>query len=275
MKRILITGRDGFIGASLAQYFARFPEVYAAETLKMRGHTPEEYDFSGADAIVHTAAIVHQRETKKTRPLFDAVNCELTAAIAGKAKREGVKQFVFFSTIGVFGMVEGVITDESVPAPRTRYERSKLEAERRIAELADDSFSVTIVRAPVVFGPGEKGNPAKLNRLSKKLPFCPDYKNRRTMVSIETLCAATKALVDEPRSGIFYPKEREPVSTCDLIERAMREQGRTPKRSKLLNPLIRVLRACTRVGKKAFGDLVYEGAFARELPASDGKEANR
>ena len=92
------------------------------------------------------------------------------------------------------------------------------------------------------------------------------------MVSIETLCGAVQALIDAPRAGVFFPQEPEPIATRDLIERAMREQGRTPKRSKLLTPAIRVLRACTRVGKKAVGDLVYEDLYA--LPLPDGEEGS-
>ena len=270
MKRILITGGHGYIAAALAAYLGRFPEQYAAELISVRDFRPDAVDFHGVDAIVHTAAIVHQKETSRTQQLYDAVNRDLTVALAKKAKREGVGQFLFFSTMSVYGMDTGTIREDTVPVPNTQYGRSKLAAERRIAPLSDEHFTVTILRPPVVFGPGAKGNPARLERLSKKMPFCPDFENRRSMVSIETLCGAVKALLDAPRAGVFFPQEPEPVATCDLIERAMREQGRTPKRSTLLNPAIRLFRACTRVGKKAFGDLVYEDLTA--LPLPDGEE---
>lgn len=270
MMRILITGAHGYIGTALAAYLGRFSEQYDAELLSVRDFQPDAVDFHGIDAIVHTAAIVHKKETKDSQPLYDAVNRDLCVALAKKAKREGVGQFVFFSTMSVYGMDTGTITKDTVPAPNTRYGRSKLMAERRIAALSDERFTVTILRPPVVFGPGAKGNPARLERLAKRLPFCPDFENRRSMVSIETLCGAVKALIDAPRAGVFFPQEPEPIATCDLIERAMREQGRTPKRSKLLNPAIRVMRACTRVGKKAFGNLVYKDLTA--LPLPDGEE---
>ena len=268
--RILITGAHGYIATALAAYLGRFPERYDVRLISVRDFQPDAVDFCGVDAIVHTAAIVHQKETKDSMPLYDAVNCDLTVALAKKAKREGVGQFVFFSTMSVYGMDTGTIRCDTVPAPDTQYARSKLMAERRIAPLSDNTFTVTILRPPVVFGPGAKGNPARLERLAKRLPFCPDFENRRSMVSIETLCEAVKALLDAPRAGVFFPQEPAPIATCDLIERAMREQGRTPKRSKLLNPAIRLFRACTRVGKKAFGDLVYEDLTA--LPLPDGEE---
>lgn len=270
MKRILITGANSYIGTHIEAYLRQFPAQFETETLPMRSHTPDEYDFHSADAVVHVAAIVHRKETGNDAPLYDAVNRGLAVAIAEKAKREGVKQFVLFSTMAVYGMIEGVVTKDTVPDPKTQYARSKLMAERGVAALADGTFFVTILRPPVVFGPGAKGNPARIDRLAKALPFCPDFENRRSMVSIDTLCENVKALLDEPRSGIFFPQEPEPLATRDLIERAMREQGRTPKRSKFLNPAIRVFRACTTAGKKAFGDLVYRDL--KELPLPDGEE---
>lgn len=270
MKRILITGEHGWIATSLRDDLNGFPERYAAETVSLRNVDPETLDFKGFDAIVHTAAIVHQKETNETEALYFRVNCDLSEALAKAAKRDGVRQFVFFSTMSIYGMETGTVTKDTVPKPATQYGRSKLMAERRIAALSDETFVVSILRPPVVFGPGAKGNPEKLKRLAKSLPFCPDFENRRSMVSIETLCDAVRRILDMPRAGIFFPQEPEPVATCTLIERAMREQGRTPKRSKLLNPAIGILRACTHVGKKAFGDLVYENLSA--LPLPDGEE---
>lgn len=270
MKRILITGEHGYIGTALAAYLRRFPEQYAAELISLRDAAPDSFDFRGVDAIVHAAAIVHRKETNETQPLYDAVNRDLTVALAKKAKQDGVKQFLFMSTMSVYGMETGTITKDTVPAPKTQYGRSKLSAERRIAPLSDGAFCVTILRPPMVFGPGAKGNPARLRKIAKGLPVCPDFRNGRSMVSIDTLCEAIRSSIDAPRAGVFFPQEPSPVATSTLIERAMREQGRTPKRSKLLNPAIRLLRACTHVGRKAFGDLVYDDL--RELPLPDGEE---
>lgn len=275
MKRILITGKNGYIGTNLAAYFRREPDLYTVETVSLKDCTPDAYDFHGADAIVHLAAIVHQKETPQNRALYDAVNRDLTVALAEKAKREGVKQFVFMSSMGVYGLDEGTITKDTVPAPKTAYSRTKLEAERALAALADENFTVTVLRSPVVFGPGAKGNPAVLERLAKRLPFCPAYENRRTMVSIETLCAALASAIRTPRSCILFPQESAPLSTCALIGRIQREQGKPVRRTKLFNPLIRTLKACTRIGKKAFGNLIYQDLTELTLSGSDGEEAAR
>ena len=271
MKRILITGENSYIGTHLERHLERFPERYAVRTLPMLGHTPDEYDFHGADAVVHLAAIVHRGETAETIPLYDAVNRDLALAVAKRAKEAGVKQLILFSTMSVYGMEIGVITKDTAPAPKTHYGRSKLEAERAIAPLADERFQVTILRPPMVFGTGAKGNYARLEALTKKLPFIPDFQNRRSLVSIETLCESIKGYLDEPRSGIFFPQEKEPVSTSALIERIAKTQGRTLKRTKLFNPAIRLLRGFSHAGKKAFGDLVYEDLSELPLSAA-GKE---
>lgn len=266
MKRILITGENSYIGTHLERHLQRFPDRYAAETLAMKGHTPDEYDFHGADAVVHVAAIVHKKETAETIPLYGAVNRDLALAVAKRAKDAGVKQFILFSTMSVYGMETGVITKDTAPAPKTLYGRSKLEAERAIAALADDGFKVTILRPPMVFGEGAKGNYRRLEALTKRLPFVPDFENRRSLVSIETLCEAIQGYIDEPRAGVFFPQEAEPVSTTALMERIAASQGRTPKKTKVFNPAIRLFRACTHAGKKAFGDLIYENL--KELPLS-------
>jgi UDP-glucose 4-epimerase len=271
MKRILITGTDSYIGTHLRQHLASFPDAYAVTEVSTQPFD-DAVDFHGADAIVHVAAIVHRKETKETLALYDAVNCDLAVRIAEKAKREGVKQFVLFSTMSVYGMDAGVITRDTVPQPKTAYGRSKLAAERRIAALADDGFTVTVLRPPMVFGPGAKGNPARLERLSKRLPFCPDFENRRSMVSIDTLCERIRSYLDAPRSGVVFPQEASPIATKTLIAESMRAQGRRVRYTKLLNPAIRVLKNCSRAGKKAFGDLVYEGLNDAVLPLETGEE---
>ena len=275
MKRILITGENSYIGTNLERHLMRFSDRYAVETLAMIGHTPDEYDFHGTDAVVHVAAIVHKKETAETIPLYDAVNRDLALAVAKRAKDAGVKQFILFSTMSVYGMETGVITKDTAPAPKTLYGRSKLGAERAVAALSDDAFKVTILRPPMVFGKGAKGNYRRLEALTKRLPLLPDFPNRRSLVSIETLCEAIRGYIDEPCPGVFFPQEAEPVSTTALMERIAIGQGKLVRKTKLFNPAIRLLRACTHAGKKAFGDLVYENLAMLPLSAARGKETDR
>lgn len=265
MKRVLIGGAHSFIGTALERRLSASPDRFSVRTLSL--HEPlAALDFRGADAFVHVAAIVHRRETAALAPLYEAVNRDLAVETARKAKAEGVGQFVFFSTLSVYGRSTGTIDRDTVPHPVSAYGRTKLEAEYALAALADESFAVTILRPPMVIGAGAKGNYRRLERLAGRLPFCPDYENRRTLVRIETLCGVIGSLIETPRSGVFFPQEPEPVATRDLIAEAAKNGGRTLKRSKLLNPAIR-LSLLTESGKKAFGDLVLEDLLELPLPA--------
>ena len=264
MKRVLILGAHSYIGTALEKRLLASPDAFSVKTLSL--HTPlESLDFRGADAAVLVAAIVHRKETKETLPLYRAINCDLAVAAAKKAKAEGVGQFILMSSENVYGMNEGVITKDTVLHPVTAYGRSKLEAERAIAALCDDTFTVTILRSPMVIGKGAKGNYRRLEALAKRLPFSPDFENRRSLVRIETLCDAIERQLETPRAGIFFPQEPQPVATRDLIEQIARERGRTLRRTKLFNPAIRVLIATTTIGKKAFGNLEYRDLAALPL----------
>ena len=248
MKRILITGANSYIGTALKERLDRSPERYAVSAVSLRTNALDALDFRGTDAVVHAAAIVHRKETAELLPLYDAVNRDLAFAAAKKAKDEGVRQFLFLSTMSVYGMETGTITKDTVAA------------------LADETFVVTIVRPPMVFGKGAKGNYRRLESLTKRLPCRPALMNRRSMVSIDTLTAALASRLDAPQSGIFFPQEAQPVSTTELIERIANEQGRTLRATRLLDPAVRLFRACTHSGKKAFGDLVYQDL--EKLPLS-------
>ena len=273
MKRVLILGAHSYIGTALENQLSASPDRFSVQTRSLHGIAPETLDFHGADAAVQVAAIVHQKETKENAPLYEAVNRDLAVKAAKKAKAEGVKQFVLLSTMNVYGMTTGVITKDTVPHPNTAYGRTKLEAERAIAALADGHFTVTILRPPMVIGKGSKGNYRRLEQLAKKLPFCPDFENRRSLVRIETLCGAMEALLESPRSGIFFPQEPQPIATRDLIDEMAAADGRTLKHTKLFNPAIRAFRALTTTGKKAFGDLEYRDLY--ELPLSAVSKEDR
>ena len=267
MKRVLIGGAHSFVGTALEEQLNGSPDRFSVGTLPLHETSLEEFDFHGADALVQVAAIVHRKETARSAPLYRAVNRDLALAAARKAKAEGVRQFVYLSSLSVYGAVTGTIAADTEPRPRTQYGCSKLEAEQALAALADDSFTVTILRPPMVIGSGAKGNYARLVRLTRALPFCPDFENRRTLVRIGTLCETIEALLETPRSGIFFPQEAQPSATRDLIEEIAAAQGRTLRRSTVLNPAIRLLIRTTAVGKKLFGDLVLDALTELPLPA--------
>lgn len=262
MKKILIIGANSYIGSSFQSYLGQFPGEYDVDTLSVRDDGWKQADFFRYDILLDTAGIAHRRETPENASLYYQINGALTGKLAKKAKREGVRQFVFLSSASVYGQIEGIITKDTPPAPQSHYGRSKLQAEELLRQLHDSSFSVTILRPPMVYGDGCKGNYQTLVKLAKKLPFFADYQNRRSMISIGNLCAFLKSVMDTGEGGIYFPQDPEYVCTCQMIRQIAERQGRNLPLLPVLNPCIGLLKRMTTKGKKAFGDLIYEGTDA-------------
>lgn len=257
MKRLLITGKSGYIAQQFAQFLRLFPEAYSVTSVSLRGSDWREIDLSSYDVILHTAGIAHIKETPENAHLYDEVNRDLTIELAEKAKNAGVKQFIFLSTVSVYGMDEGVITEETVPNPVTHYGRSKLQAEEGILPLQSDDFTVSILRPPMVYGDGCKGNYQALVKIAQISPVFPDYRNRRSMVSIETLCAFMKDVIDKQAAGIFLPQEKEYICTSEMVREIAAKEGRKIRLVHWLNPGVSLAVRFTKKGRKAFGDLIY------------------
>ena len=151
MKRILITGANSYVGTSFEKYMTQFGSDYQIETIDMRGEDWKKADFSGFDSIIHVAGIVHVKE--KNDNLYYKVNRDLAFETAKKAKADRVKQFIFFSSMSIFGMDTGIITDKTKPNPKTPYGKSKLAAEGLLKELESESFRICILRPPMIYGP--------------------------------------------------------------------------------------------------------------------------
>ena len=146
MKKILITGANSYIGTSFEKYMAQWPDQYQVDTVDMIDGSWREKDFSGYDCVYHVAGIAHIKETEDNAHLYYEVNRDLAVETAQKAKSEGVKQFVFLSTMAVYGLEEGAISHDTEPAPKSHYGKAKYEAELQLNALTDEGFAVAIMR---------------------------------------------------------------------------------------------------------------------------------
>ena len=150
MKRILITGANSYIGTSFEKFIEEnFSEQYVVDTIDMIDGSWIKKDFSRYDVVFHVAGIAHQKETKDNSQLYYKINRDLAIDVAKKSKADGVKQFVFLSSMSVYGMDTGVITKETKPNPKTNYGKSKLQAENEINTLRDGSFKVCVLRPQI------------------------------------------------------------------------------------------------------------------------------
>lgn len=265
MKRILVTGKNSFIGNAFRDYLAQFPE-YMVDMVSVRDDTFKSMDFSQYDAIFHVAGIAHVDVGKVLavqRELYYKVNTELTITLAQKAKAEGVRQFIFMSSAIVYGDSapigkKKVITKETLPSPANFYGDSKLKAEEGLRKLESNLFKVVILRPPVIYGKGCKGNYPVLVKFAKKLPVFPKVENRRSMLYVGNLVEFVRLMIANEESGIFWPCNREYSNTSRLVKMIAAAHGRKI----LLIPgcgwILKLLRHVSGAVDKAFGDFVYE-----------------
>src|SRR5690554_777205 len=167
MKRVLITGANSYIGTNVEKWLLKEPDKYHVETLDMKDPNWMNFDFSKFDVVFHVAGIAHIKETKKNRDLYYKINRDLAVETAKKAKNSGVRQFIFLSSMSVYGIDKGVISKDTIPKPKSAYGKSKYEAENEIRSIETDSFIVTILRPPMVYGYKSPGNFQKLVKLSR------------------------------------------------------------------------------------------------------------
>lgn len=275
MKKLLITGAGSYIGSSFAKYLAETNAPCVADTLDMTNETWRSVDFRGYDCVLHVAGITHQKESKENALLYDRVNRDLAEETARRAKEAGVSQFIFMSSMSVYGLDVGKIGPDTPPAPTTRYGRSKLEAEEALDKLRDDTFRVCVLRPPMVYGKGCKGNFQKVVKLVRRFPVFPDTGNRRSMIHVDNLCSFLLLAVERGLSGLYFPQDRTYMNTADMAVWVGEALGKKTRPSRLLGLAVRLLMPFSRTVRKAFGTLVYSDleAFGFEYCESEAEDA--
>lgn len=234
MKKILITGAGSYIGGSVEGYLARWPEDYQVDTLSVRGEEWKNTSFQGYDAVLHVAGIVHQKKTKDDPACWEQyrqVNVDLAVETARKAKAEGVGQFLFMSSESVYGLSaplgkQVVITRETPLHPVDNYGRSKAQAEAELEKLSGEDFRLAILRPPIVYGKGCRGNYVTLAKLAKKLPVFPKVENQRSMLYMENLAELIRQLIDDRAAGVFCPQNNEYANTSDVVSQISHAHGK-------------------------------------------------
>lgn len=266
MKRILITGANSYIGTAFRKHLQDRPDDYQVDAISVRGDDWKKTSFSGYDAVVHVAGIAHSdlgRISPEKEKLYYTVNTSLTAAVAEKAKVDGVRQFVFMSSAIVYGDSAPIgkrkrITRDTPPSPANCYGDSKLQAENKIRPLGDDDFKVAVVRPPMVYGAGSKGNYPLLAKLACRLPFFPKVDNERSMIYIGNLVEFLRLIVEREEQGIFWPQNDAYCSTSELVKQIAQCHGKKILLIPGLGWALKCLGCFTGLVNKAFGSLSYD-----------------
>ena len=271
MKKILITGARSFVGTSFEKYIKDdYADRYEVEAIEMRDGSWRDKNFSGYDVVYHVAGIAHSDNGKisaEKEKLYRSVNTDLAIEVAKKAKAEGIKQFIFMSSAIIYGDSAPigktkVITEDTVPSPANCYSDSKLQAEKGIIPLQDDSFKVCVLRPPMIYGKGGKGNFPTLEKMADKLPIFPKVQNQRSMLYIGNLVEFVRLMIENEEEGIFWPQNAEYSNTSELVKMIAEAKGKKV----LLVPgfvwLLKLMSCFTGLVNKAFGNLTYEQALS-------------
>jgi nucleoside-diphosphate-sugar epimerase len=258
LKRVLITGKNSYVGTNVEKWLMREPDKYYVEFISVRDDSWKDFDFSKFDVVFHVAGIAHVSTKKSMKDLYFKVNRDLAVETARLSKDSGIKQFIFMSSMIVYNSMETIISANTKPNPDNFYGLSKLEAEEQILKLQDDSFKIVILRPPMIYGPNSKGNFLKLKILASKTLIFPDIKNKRSTLYIDNLCRVIKEIIKLNNNGIYFPQNKEYSSTSSIV----REFGNILNKKiyfvKVFNPLIKVFRRRISLFNKLFGDYYYD-----------------
>ena len=280
MKRILITGQGSYIGTTVERYLQEYNasqgrELYRIDTISLLEDSWKNYDFAPYDAIFHVAGIAHAdvgNVSEETKALYYQVNRDLALQTAMKAKAQGVKQFIYMSSVIVYGDSAPVgqkkhITKDTPLSPANFYGDSKKQAEEALLPLTDPDFQVAVLRPPMIYGKNSKGNYPLLAKLAGVAPVFPDIFNQRSMLYVENLAEFVRRLIESGQGGIFFPQNAEYTTTSQMVRAIGEVKGKHVRLWKVLNPLVKL--AAHVPGKigglvnKAFGSLTIDQELSK------------
>lgn len=265
--KILLTGATGFIGK---RFVEMNHERFDIRTVSFQNvDCACGIDFYEITAVVHLAGIAHQM-TKIDDQIYFDINHKKTLELAREAKALGVQHFVFASTVKVYGeeTADAPLDEHSPTLPNDAYGKSKLAAEQDLLKLADEKFTVSIVRLPLVYGPRVKGNVLRLLQLfSKNYPMLPlgGIENQRSMVFVDNLVELFNQILKRKMGGVFIAGDREPISTSrlnELIIKYLTSRTRLVAMPKILISFLNFLKPA--LVRRLFGSFVIDNRSTNE-----------
>jgi len=260
-QRILVIGKNSFIG----KHFKLKSQFKSIDTVSLREKKPGEIFFKDYDVVLYLPAIVHQT-SKIPEDEYYRVNRDLCLNVAQRAKKDEIKQFIFLSTIKVYGSKnDNTIRNEfSDCFPDDAYGKSKYQAEKGLQALEDDHFKVSILRTPLVYGEGVKANMLKIVRIVEKyniLPFA-GIKNKRSFTYAGNLVSYIDCIIDKNASGTFIAMDDKSLSTTDLVTLIAKNLNKKLKLFKIPGFLVKTgFFIFPGIFKRLFSSLVFNNDF--------------
>jgi len=265
MTRVLITGANSFVGANFCKY-SLYKSIDEVSLLDKR---PEEINYGNYDVVLHLAAIVHQSHKIKEEEYFK-VNRDLCLEVASNAKKSGIRQFVFLSTLKVYGgFIHGseLRNENSECFPDDAYGRSKYAAEKELRKLEDKNFIVSIIRTPLVYGEGVKANMMSLIKLVDMLPVLPfaHIENKRNFTYAANLVGFIDKVIEKNASGVFIAMDKNAQSTTEIINYISESMGKKILLVKLPRIILRFFYfLIPEKLDKLYGSFEFENNYTRQ-----------
>jgi UDP-glucose 4-epimerase len=255
--KILLVGAHSYIAKRLFKYL-KFNTNFTIEMTSLRYNFDEKkVNLNNFDVCILLGGLVHKNERITSYKEYFNANVLLPERLATICRDQGVKHFIFLSSMAVFGKVP-MIDIHSIPKPSTKYGKSKLEAELRIKKiLFQTKTKLTIVRPPVVFGKFAKGNPNLLEKISKHLSILPKNKNFKSVIFINILLLHIYEVILVLHSELTHPQMNHLFSFQELIILLRLRKHRSTYQTVLLNLIFKIL-SLIGIVKKATQSKYYD-----------------
>ena len=261
MKKILIYGKGSYIGEHYREGLeARGHQVDMVDSLTLK---PGEFSVSGYDVVINVVGIAHIKITPDMESLFYKINTDYAVDLCRLAKEAGVKQYIYMSSMNVYGDTSDRIYSRSQENPKNFYGKSKWLADQRLHQMENEHFKVASVRPPVVYGRGCKGNFNALVKVAKLTPFFPKFNNIRSMIYIDHLTNFVCQLVHSGERGYFHPQNGSYISTAEAVVEIRKALGKKTFLIPGLNWAIRLLMKFSHSAERAFANDYYDLAFSQ------------
>lgn len=258
MKKVLVIGDSSYIGINLIAYIKKkYMDEMDISGITGKSDRWRTVDFSEYHCVILLSAIVHRKEKNVDTNLYYKINYEMAVNIAKEAKEKGVSHFIFMSTAAVYNEKVSAIGLNTVTGPTTLYGKTKLMAEKKIIELESESFRISIIRVPMVYGENCKGNYRTLSRLARYSPIFLDSRNTRSFINVSRLSERLTEIIMGEVFGIIHIRDVKNCSTYVLYENIRKNNNKNTIAIRIPNFIHKILVKYITKYNKVFGDMYF------------------